>query len=162
MTPEGTVAAGAKAHPYMLTPDLEWLGRFSPEEPPRRVAYQSNKSGQSEVYIDSFPQPRGAIPISKGGGTCPQWGAEGRELFYVSPDFKLMVVSLKLTGDSVEPSVPQELFPLPGVDNGLCPYDTSLDGKRFLVRATPERGASPSLTVIVNWPALLKKEAPAP
>jgi hypothetical protein len=162
MTPEGTVAAGAKARPYMLTPELEWLGRFSPEEPPSRVAYQSNKSGQTEVYIDSFPQPHGAMQISKGGGTCPQWGAEGRELFYVSPDFKLMVVRLKPTGDSVEPSVPQELFPLPSVDNGLCPYDTSRDGKRFLVRATPEHGASPSLTVIVNWSALLNKEAPAP
>ncbi len=92
----------------------------------------------------------------------PQWGAGGRELFYVSPDFKLMVVNLKWTADSVEPSAPRELFPLPAVDTGYSPYDATRDGQRFLVRATPRAAAAQPLTVIVNWPALLKKEAPAP
>jgi hypothetical protein len=73
----------------------------------------------------------------------------------VSPDYKLMVVDLKLTADSVKPSAPRELFGLPAVDNGSSPYDTTPDGQRFLVRATPEHGASQPLTVIVNWPALL-------
>jgi hypothetical protein len=75
----------------------------------------------------------------------------------VSPDFKLMVVDLKLTADVVKPSAPRELFRLPAVDTGYSPYDTTPDGQRFLVRATPEHGASQPLTVIVNWPALLKE-----
>jgi hypothetical protein len=162
-TPEGGALADAKAQIYLRTPFTESWGRFSPEPGgPRRVAYQSDESGRYEVYVDAFPHPRHKTMISKGGGTYPQWGAGGHELFYVSPDFRLMVVDLTLTADSVEPSVPRALFRLPAVDIGYSPYDTTSDGQRFLVRATPEHGASQPLTVIVNWPALLKKEAPAP
>ena len=72
-----------------------------------------------------------------------------------------MVVSLKMEANSVEPSAPRELFPLPVTDIGLSPYDTTADGQRFLVRAAPGKAGEP-LTVIVNWPALLKKEPAAP
>jgi hypothetical protein len=156
MTPKGGIAADAKPQPYLATRFNEQLGRFSPEPSPRWVAYQSDESRRDEVYIDAFPQPLGKTRISTGGGACPQWGVGGRELFYVSPDFKLMVVDLKLTGNSVEPSARRELFRLPAVDTGHSPYDTTPGGQRFLVLATPEHGASQPLTVIVNWPALLK------
>ena len=72
-----------------------------------------------------------------------------------------MAVSLKLGTDSVEPSTPRELFALPAVDTGWPPYDTAPDGQRFLVRATAGQAAAQPLTVIVNWPALLKKGAAA-
>ena len=139
------------------SPFVERSGRFSPEAPPRWVTYHSDGTGRWEVYIQAFPEPRGATQISKGGGQYPQWGADASELFYVSPDNKLMVVDLKIGADTVEPSTPRELFPLPAVDDGWSPYDTAADGQRFLVRATPEHGASQPLTVIVNWPALLKE-----
>jgi dipeptidyl aminopeptidase/acylaminoacyl peptidase len=164
MTPEGRVVADVKPEPYLRTPYSESWGRFSPEPGgPRWVAYQSDESQRGdEVYIDTFPQRRGKTVISKGGGKYPQWGARGRQLYYVSPDFKLMVVDLTLTANPVVPSAPRALFPLPAVDIGASPYDTALDGQRFLVRAVPEHAASQPLTVIVNWPALLKKETPAP
>ena len=57
----------------------------------------------------------------------------------------------------MEPSAPRGLFQLPAVDTGRSPYDTTADGQRFLVRATPPQQASQPLTMIVNWPALLKK-----
>jgi hypothetical protein len=120
------------------------------------VAYQSDETGRWEVYVQAFPEPRGATRISTGGGQYPQWGAGGREIFYVSPDNKLMVVSLKMGADTVEPSAPRELFPLPAAGDGWSPYDTTADGQRFLVRATPERAAAQPLNVIVNWPALMK------
>jgi len=120
------------------------------------VAYQSDESGAYEVYVDTFPQRRAKTRISTGGGTYPQWGAGGRELFYVTPDFWLMVVDVKLTADSARPSAPRELFRLPAVDIGYSPYDTPRDGQTFLVRATPEHGASQPLTVVLNWPALMK------
>ena len=66
-----------------------------------------------------------------------------------------MAVSLKFGPDSAEPSSPRELFELPGADSAYSPFDVSPDGRRFLVR-TPVQ-SSPSLNVIVNWPALLKK-----
>jgi eukaryotic-like serine/threonine-protein kinase len=159
MTPEGKPPGQPK--PYLRTPFSESWGRFSPEPSPRWVAYQSDESGRSEVYIQAFPQPRGKFQISTGGGQFPEWGPGGRELFYVSSDFKLMAVSLKLGADSVEPSGARELFPLPAVDSGWSPYDTTPDGQRFLVRATPQQQASQPLTVIVNWPALLKQGAAA-
>ena len=128
---------------------------------PRWIAYVSDESGRYEIYIDSFPERRRKTPISTGGGLYPTWGADGRELYYVSPDLKLMAVSLKMATDSVEPSAPRELFPLPVVDTGFSPYVPGPDG-RFLVRATPQQQAGEPLTVIVNWPALLKKGAGAP
>ena len=158
VTPDGKPAPDAKPRPYLRTRFNESWGRFSPEAPPRWVAYQSDETGRYEVYIQAFPEPRGKFQISTGGGQYPQWGAGGRELFYVSPDYKLMAVSLKLGADSVEPSTPRELFPLPALDIGWSPYDTAPDGQRFLVRATPGQAAQP-LTVIVNWPALLKRRS---
>jgi Tol biopolymer transport system component/predicted Ser/Thr protein kinase len=165
VTPDGKPAAGAQPRPYLRTPFNEMSGRFSPESSPRWVAYQSDESGRYEVYVQAFPEPHGATRISTGGGQYPQWGplsgGDGCELFYVSPDNKLMAVSLKLGADAVQPSTPRELFRLPVDDNGASPYEAAPDGQRFLVRAGPQRAGQP-LTVIVNWPALLKKGSPAP
>jgi Tol biopolymer transport system component len=156
VTPDGTPAPGTAPAPYLRTPANESWGRFSPEPVPRWVAYQSDETGSFEIYVDAFPTPRGKKQISTAGGTYPQWGARGQELFYVSPDFTLMVVGLKETANGLEPSAPRELFPLPAVDVGYSPYEVTRDGRRFLVLATPERAAPQPLTVIVSWPALLK------
>jgi Tol biopolymer transport system component len=156
VTPGREPMSAERPRPYVRTRFNESWGRFSPEAPPRWVAYQSDETGRSEVYIQAFPEPRGKVQISTQGGQYPQWGAGGRELYYVSPDNKLMVVSLIVKADSIEPAVPRELFPLPVVELGWSPYDAPPDGQRFLVRATPAPAGKP-LTVIVNWPALLKK-----
>jgi len=129
-------------------------GQFSPDT--RWVAFESDESGRHEVYIDTFPQPRGKVRISTGGGVLPQWGAGGRELFYVSPDSMLMSVSLKPVTGSLYPSAPHALFPLLVIDTEVSPYDASPDGQRFLVLEAAEHAAQP-LTVIVNWPALLDR-----
>jgi eukaryotic-like serine/threonine-protein kinase len=143
--------------PYLRTPSNEAWGRFSPESSPRYVAYQSDESGRYEIYVDTFPTPHSRTQISTSGGQFPVWGPGGRELFYVSNDFKLIAVSLTVRPESVEPSAPHELFWLPAVDTGRTPYDVTADGQRFLVRATPTSSAPPSLTMIVNWPALRKR-----
>jgi hypothetical protein len=159
-TPEGKVPANAKPAPYLRTEFNETNARFSPEPSPRWVAYQSDETGRYEIYIQGFPEPRAKFPISTGGGEYPEWGAGGRELFYVAPDNKLMAVDLTITADAVRPAAPRALFSLPIIHNGYSPYDT-IDGQRFLVRAVPQQ-AAPPLTVIVNWPALLKKGSAAP
>src|SRR5262249_48304647 len=99
-TPEGKVPANAKPAPYLRTEFSEWNARFSPEPSPRWLAYQSNETGRYEVYITAFPEPRAKFPISTGGGQYPEWGAGGRELFYLAPDNKLMAVDLTITGDT--------------------------------------------------------------
>jgi Tol biopolymer transport system component len=159
VTPEGKITPDAKPRPYLRTQFNERYGRFSPEPEPRWVAYQSDESGRNEVYVDAFPEPRNKVPISTGGGGFPEWSPDGRELFYVSPGLKLMQVSLKRGANSIEPSSPRELFALPMANDGLSPYEVAPDGQRFLVRSTPEKQAGQPLTLIVNWPALMKKGA---
>jgi Tol biopolymer transport system component len=153
LTPDGKPAANDKPRRYPGGQFNAAWSRFSPDS--RWVAYQSDESGRAEVYVDSFPQPHGKAQISTSGGAYPQWGPGGRELFYASPANKLMAVGLKIGADSLEPSAPRELFPLPSVDMGINPYETAPDGQRFLVFGTPQQAPQP-LTVIVNWPALLK------
>ena len=109
--------------------------------------------------MDAFPEARSKVRISSGGGDFPQWSPDGREIFYLSQDLKLMQSSLKRGTDSIEPSSPRELFALPITNDGYSPYEIAPDGQRFLVRATPEKQAAQSLTLIVNWPALLNKRA---
>ena len=147
-----TTGAGA-GKPYHQTEFSEDNGRFSPDG--CWIAYQCNESGRQEIYIDSFPDPRGKIRISTGGGRFPQWGASARELYYVSADNILMSVALRPEAQSLVPSAPRTLFPLGPNDGGLNPYVADPARERFLVNRWIEN--KPPLTVIVNWPVLLTR-----
>ena len=151
VTPDGHLSADLHPTPYLRTPVNETAARFSPVPNPRWIAYQSDESGRNEVYIQSFPQPRGAHRVSTRGGTRPQWGPGGRELFYLSLDSKVMAVSLDLGLDTVATSEPRELFVLPPRASF---FEMAPDGQRLLVNM-PDPTPHP-LTVIVNWPSLLK------
>ena len=142
-----------RATRYSRTDFNERFGRFSPDG--RWVAFESDESGQFEVYVDSFPEPRGKIRISTNGGHSAQWGPGGRELFYVSADSMLMSAGMKLGPRDVEPSPLQALMRVNTVRGGGSAYAPSLDGQRFLV-AEPEKTVRP-LRVIANWPALLHR-----
>jgi len=78
----------------MQTQLKEDYGRFSPGCSPRWLAFQSDESGRKEVYIDTFPQPRGKKTVSTDGGSWPQWGPGGDELFYITPDTRLMAATV--------------------------------------------------------------------
>jgi serine/threonine protein kinase/Tol biopolymer transport system component len=158
VTPDGKLSPGAKPLPFVREPFNQTGGRFSPDT--HWVAYLSDESGQAEVYVRSFPEPREKHRISTGGGAFPQWAAGGRELFYVSRDVKLMAVTLNPAGASLEVSLPRELFGLRATVAGPNPYEATPDGQRFLIS---DVAVSPEpLTVIVNWSALLKKGSSAP
>src|ERR1700678_1702160 len=152
VTADGNATGPAQA--YLHTQFSEQDGQFSPETNPRWVAYSSNESGQYEVYVQAFPEARGKFQISSGGGRFPKWGPAGRELFYVSQNDKVMALDLKLGAESLEPSAPRELFPLPTPTINFIPYDVTADGARLLVQAPPQQGSD--LAVIVDWPALVK------
>ena len=155
MTSQGV--PDGKPRPYLRTPSIEAWGRFSPEPSPRWVAYQSNESGRIEVYIRAFPEAGRPFRISGGGGSFPAWGPNGREIYYESLDNKLVVVNLTFGVGSVKASAPRELFDLPpsGSGSGAPTFDISPDGKRFLVRV--ETRSDAGLTLVTNWPALIKK-----
>jgi Tol biopolymer transport system component/DNA-binding winged helix-turn-helix (wHTH) protein len=145
-------AGDAKPKPYQHTTFNESNGKLSPDT--RWVAFQSDESGRFEIYVDQFPEPRGKVRISTGGGVLPRWSSDGRELFFVSEDSILMSVSLTPGGVSLEPSPPRALFPLLVLDTDVSPYDVTGDRESFLVLEAAEHAAQP-LTVIANWPALL-------
>jgi dipeptidyl aminopeptidase/acylaminoacyl peptidase len=125
-------------------------GRFSPDM--RYVAYVSDESGRSEVYVQSFPPAEGKWQVSAGGGTLPRWRDDGRELFFLAPDGTLMAVEIQQSGAALQLSVPHPLMPLRGADD----YGISPDGGRFLAKtALRERGDN-DLQVVLNWAAELR------
>jgi dipeptidyl aminopeptidase/acylaminoacyl peptidase len=162
----GEVVPDASPRPYLQTRFHERGGRFSPGVNPRWVAFGSDDSGQFEIYVTRFPDPSGKVQISTGGGTVPRWGPEGRELFYLGRDGDLMSVSLKMSGNSIEPSPPRALFRLssPGTSWSFIEggFEAAADGQSFVAQNRLETNQPHPLTVIVNWPALLKKGVPAP
>jgi Tol biopolymer transport system component len=153
----GGAPAERKTIPFLATPFRESEGKFSPDT--QWIAYTSDESGRSEVYVRAF-QGTGAGAekwiISVGGGSQPRWRADGKEIFYVAPDRRIMVVGLKPL-PSFNASVPQPLFTAPvvgGVGNVTSErlWDVSGDGQRFLVAVAPDAGRSP-LSVVLNWRA---------
>jgi Tol biopolymer transport system component len=124
--------------------------RFSPDG--RWIAFESNESGDPEVYVALTEGGGEKRRISPAGGRFPRWRRDGRELYYVTPTGSLMAVSVKL-GPKWEAGVPALLFRVePEIQN----YDVTPDGTRFLVRLPLEKSPESPLRVIVNWPAMLK------
>ena len=138
-------------------------GQLSPDG--RWIAYTSVESGRPEVYVQPFAlkSPKtaaGKWQVSTAGGLQPRWRSDGKELFYMAPDRKLMAVEVK-AGASFQRGTPKALFAslseIPGslINWGYAP---SADGQRFLfVTGAGERGATPPLTVVVNWLAGVTK-----
>jgi eukaryotic-like serine/threonine-protein kinase len=130
----------------MFSPDTHW------------VAFESNESGNFEVYLLPFPEGGGKWQVSQGGGVQPIWNRDGKSLYYIAPGGKLMEVSIQEKGAAVEIGTPHELFQTTIADSGPFgrAYSVTPDGKRFLVEKQ-ERGAAPPLTLVANWTTGLKK-----
>jgi len=144
---------------YLKTEFDEDSGQFSPDG--RFVAYNSNESGKNEIYVQPFPAPSGGKwRVSNEGGTQPRWRRDGKEMFYVSKDAKLMAVEVSLN-PVFKAGIPKALFPV-SYNGSSNEYDVATDGQRFLVNSIfpgtePGSPASPHLTVVLNWQAGLKK-----
>src|SRR5581483_11752191 len=93
VTHDGKPAPGAVPRPYIRAPFDQGNARFSPDD--RWVAYESNDSGESEIYVQAFPEAKDKFPISTGQGRFPEWGPDGRELYYVAKDRMLVSVALQ-------------------------------------------------------------------
>ena len=137
------------------TPSREERPQFSPDV--RWIAYNSDESGNWEVYVQPFPGPGEKVRISTNGGVQANWRADGRELFYQTLDGSLMAAPLK-PGTKVEAGIPRPLFRTPiVVDPVRHQYAVSADGQRFLVLAPVGGQATAPITIVQNWTAALKK-----
>jgi Tol biopolymer transport system component len=144
-----------QSKPYLATQFAESWGKVSPDG--RWLVYQSNESGRPEIYVQSFPEPGQKVIVSKGGGTLPRWRRDGRELYYVAPDDKLMAVPVE-PGANISVGTPVALFEVGsyGRRNNRYVYDVSADGQRVLLLRPLEDATTRPLTVVQNWTELLK------
>ena len=144
--------------PFITTRANEMQGRFSPNR--RWVAYTSDESGESEVYVQSFPTPGDAKRISTAGAMQPEWRADGKELFYISTSRKLMAVPVNTDGATFEAGAAHALFDVE-VPEAIQPYPGSYapsgDGQRFLINSIADSNARQPLTVILNWASLFRR-----
>ena len=143
-----------EAVPFVQTPFVEVRPSFSPDG--RWIAYNSSESGRAEVYVQPFPGPGGKWQISTQGGSDPRWSGDGRELFYLSPETRVMRVEIS-TEPSFTAGLPEVL-----IDSRLHPsiqrsrYLVTPDASRFLVLSPLERESMLPTTVVVNWPETLR------
>ncbi|MGI8785792.1 MAG: protein kinase domain-containing protein [Acidobacteriota bacterium] len=148
-----------KAYPVLQGEFDEKRGCLSPDG--KWIAYTSNESGTSEIYVQSFPLTGGKWLISaKGkGGDQPAWRREGKELFYLAPDDKIMSVSVNAGSSSFDPGVPKVLFEanLSTLGDYRNHYVPSADGQRFLIYTPVQQALSPPINVVLNWTADLKR-----
>jgi eukaryotic-like serine/threonine-protein kinase len=145
-----------KAFPFLDTAFVESHGQFSPDG--RWLAYSSNESGQFEVYIRPFPGPGETWQVSIAGGGWPRWGRAG-ELLYLTPDNKLIAVPVATNDGRIVIGAAQPLFtarPRPQSRLDAYQYALSPDAQRILVNTNVEEPAGSPITVMVNWPEMLK------
>jgi eukaryotic-like serine/threonine-protein kinase len=145
-----------KPFPFLQSQFNETQAAFSPDS--KWLAYTSDESGTEGVYIVPFPQGNGKWGVSTNGGSEPRWRGDGKELFFISPDQKLMAVDILERGSSLQIGNPQPLFranfsAVPGVV-----YDVASDGKKFVTLSPAEQVSTEPITLVVNWTALVKRQ----
>jgi len=118
----------------------------------RWVAYYSEESGPSEIYVAAFPTFKEKRQVSNGGGCQAQWRKDGKELFYLTLDGKMMSVDVR-RGAKLETSTPKVLFKasIRVTARGRSQYCVTGDGQRFIFGEQVEAGKS--LNVVLNWNA---------
>ena len=151
--------ADRKPTPYLETAFNELQGQVSPDG--QWLAYTSDESGIWEVYVQSFPMPGHRRTISTNGGAQPRWRKDGKELFYLGSDRRLMTVKIQQKLDAqgmLDVSEPEPLFqtrirgPL---ERQWIDYAVAGNGQRFLICETERM--DPSMTVLLNWTAALAR-----
>jgi Tol biopolymer transport system component len=142
--------------PFQCAPVVggdQYDGNFSPDG--HWLAYFSDETGQPEVYVVPFPGPGGKYQISHGGGWIVRWDKKG-DLFFLTIGNQLMKAELNLSGKSLQVKALHPLFQMNLADTPAPLFDVSADGQR-LVAVTLARPESSSISMLLNWPALLQK-----
>ncbi len=134
----------------------------------RWLAYSSTETGTAQIYVQPFPGPGGKVAVSTDGGQFPLWSLNGRELFFCSPDHRIMVADYLQRGDSFLPGRPrvwsqQQILYVPS-DAPVLPYAVAPDGKRFAVMLYPdgttEQRNTRRLTILLNFTDDLRRRVP--
>ena len=142
--------------PVVQTNFDERDGQFSPDG--KWIAFESNESGRYEIYLQPFPGPGARVPVSAGGGAQVRWRRDGRELFYIALDGRLMAVPIGIGGADRAPeigaAVPLFTTNVGGaISQGVArqQYAVTADGQRFLMNVLVEEANASPITLILNW-----------
>jgi hypothetical protein len=150
------LGGGGKPSPAVESPFTTQQAQLSPNG--RWMAYRSNESGKFEVYVQSFPPAGGKWQVSTNGGEEPRWRRDGKELFYLAANSQLMVVEVKTDASAFEAGIPKPLFEIrhtPAIRRNH--YVVAANGQKFLAVLPLEQATSSPITVVVNWPAAVKR-----
>jgi Tol biopolymer transport system component len=133
--------------------------QFSPDG--RWMAYASNETGSMEIYVSTFPSGDGKWQVSSAGGQEPRWRQDGKELFYLSAEGKMMSVAVTL-GTAFKAGSPVALFqtthrrqPVSAQDR--FSYDVSGDGQRFLINTKIDEANIAPLSIHLNWASEMER-----
>jgi Tol biopolymer transport system component len=149
------IGTNREPSPVVQTDFDERNGQFSPDG--KWIAYESIESGRWEIYVQPFPGPGARVPVSVNGGAQVRWRGDGKELFFIALDDRLMAVPIALpsNGGVAEAGAPVPLFTthVGGAVQSFSrqQYGVSPDGQRFLMNTILEGAAVSPITVIVNW-----------
>ena len=150
--------------PLLATEVDERAPAVSPDG--RWIAYDSDRTGTREVYVQRFPELGGEQLISRGGGIYPVWSPDGRELFYQRPGTGLMVVPVE-PGPNLRVGIAETLFDVGTYYGGAFsrPWDVSPDGQQLLMltsATTTDADGQTEIIVVLNWFEELKRLVPTP
>jgi Periplasmic component of the Tol biopolymer transport system len=142
-----------KPFPFLQAEANERSARFSPNG--RWIAYTSDESGLNQIYVQSFPDSGGKRQVSTNGGYHLAWRSDGKELFYIASDKKMMAVEIKADGPTFEAGTPKALFDLrvPSFNSAQGQFAVTADGQKFLVANTVGEIISVPINVVLNWTA---------
>ena len=129
-----------------VSPDGNWL------------AYHTSESGRNEVYVIAFPGGGAKWQVSTNGGIGAHWRKDGKELFFLDPTDNIVAVDVNTASHVPQLGVPHKLFQANGIQRQSGPFDVTGDGKKFLVNTGNTKDGSDPLTLVLNWPAELKKQ----
>jgi serine/threonine-protein kinase len=166
-----SLGADRTVTPLLNSPFDELNGEISPDG--QWLAYQSDESGQFEVYVRPFPDTnRWRIRVSVNGGQQPAWARKGAELFYVTSDGEVMGASVrKLADGRIEASPPAKVvdgagyYNSEGTPNRGRTYDVAADGRFLRIKLNPSdprvADATPRrIVAVLNWFDELKRAVP--
>lgn len=133
-----------RPYPYRQTQASENWAAFSPDG--RWIVYSSTEGrGQAEVYVAPFPVRGEPRRVSADGGTQARWRKDGKELYYLAPDRRVMAVAVDGGGDTFDAAGPEPLFTVDHPYGAYHAFDVTADGQRFLVNTLAVGPRAPSL-----------------
>jgi eukaryotic-like serine/threonine-protein kinase len=144
--------------PFRVVSDSRCGGSFPAVSPDGKwLAYVSGSPGQSEVDVAPFPRGNGKWEVSTDGGSAPRWRRDGKELFYLSLEGEIMAAEVAEQGTTLVVEKVQPLFWANPVASPGWNFDSSPDGQKFVVVSRGQQQSPQPLTLVLNWPALLKQ-----